>query len=54
MTDLDHSHIPLDEGKGPALWGKHTLVSIGLTLGVMVFLAAYVDFGHLWQQLVRF
>ena len=52
MTDRDHSHIPLDEGKGPALWGKHTLVSIGLTLGVMVFLAAYVDFGHLWQQLV--
>ena len=52
MTELENTHIPLDEGKGPALWGKHTLVSIVLTAAVMVFLAAYVDFRHLWQQLV--
>ncbi len=52
MTDLNNSHIPLDEGKGPALWGKHTLVSLLLTVAVMGFLAAYVDVGHLWQQLV--
>ena len=52
MTHLDNSHIPLDEGKGPALWGKHTLVSIVLTAAVMIFLAAYVDVEHLWEQLV--
>ena len=52
MTDLNNSHITLDKGKGPALWGKHTLVSIVLTAAVMCFLAAYVDTGHLWQQLV--
>ncbi|KPJ77149.1 MAG: hypothetical protein AMJ54_09045 [Deltaproteobacteria bacterium SG8_13] len=52
MTDVNPSHIPLDGGKGPALWGKHTLVSIVLTAAVMVFLAAYVDVHHLWQQLV--
>ena len=52
MTHLDSSHIPLDEGKGPALWGKHTLISIVLTAAVMIFLAAYVDVRHLWQQIV--
>ena len=52
MTDLDNSQTSLDEGKGPALWGKHTLASIVLTLAVMIFLAAYVDVRYVWQQLV--
>jgi uncharacterized protein (TIRG00374 family) len=51
MTEPQNTRIPLNGKKGPALWGWHTLLSIGITLAVFTALAAYVDIKHLWQVL---
>ena len=51
MSDPNHINAPENNGKAPALWGWHTLLSIGITIAVFIVLAAYVDIEHLWQEL---
>ena len=52
MTETNHTYIPPERGgKTPALWGWHTLLSLGITAAVFIVLAAYVDIEHLWQEL---
>ncbi len=51
MTDPNHTNIPESGGKAPALWGWHTLLSLGITIAVFIVLAAYVDIQHLCQEL---
>ncbi len=40
------------EGAGPKLWGRHTLVSIVITVALLVLLVSYVDVGQVWRELV--
>lgn len=51
MTDPNHTNIPDSGGKTPALWGWHTLLSLGITIVVFIVLATYVDIQHLWKEL---
>ena len=51
MTESNHNPDPGNSGKAPALWGWHTLLSVGITLVVLVLLATYVDIEHLRKEL---
>ena len=51
MTEPTYTNDPEVGGKTPALWGWHTLLSLGITVVAFIVLAAYVDFEHLWQEL---
>ena len=50
-TNIPENDIPENGGKAPALWGWHTVLSIGITIAVFIVLAAYVDFRHFWREL---
>ena len=51
MTNNNQTDIPENGRKAPALWGWHTVLSIGITIAVFAILAAYVDFRRFWLEL---
>ena len=51
MTESNHNRDSGNSGKAPALWGWHTLLSVGITLIVFVLLATYVDIQDLRKEL---
>ena len=52
MTDLNKTDISVIPKNGPALWGWHTLLSLGITCAVFAVLAAYIDIRHVWRIIV--
>ena len=34
----------------PTLWGKHTFISMGITLAILVGLTFFVDLNQIWQE----
>ncbi len=55
MTDTveteEQNDLPaLNDGKGPRLWGWHTVLSIAVTVAVFAVLASYVDLAQVWRE----
>lgn len=50
MIEDQENQDALADERGPKLWGWHTVLSIAITLGVFVALAAYVDIKLVWKE----
>ncbi len=50
MSEEKDYLIPVNEGEGPSLWGRSTLLSIIITIAALVFLATYVDLAQVWKE----
>ncbi|MGE5173731.1 MAG: lysylphosphatidylglycerol synthase transmembrane domain-containing protein [Betaproteobacteria bacterium] len=50
MTEERDFPNAVKDGEGPALWGRHTLLSVLITIAVLAFLASYVDLAQVWKK----
>jgi uncharacterized protein (TIRG00374 family) len=52
MANNNSSPEKTKKGRPPVLWGWHTFLSLGVTVGILVFLASRLDLENIWHEVV--